>query len=202
MMVSPNEKSLNAKADIFEATVRLMQGKDYNTLTMRGLCEEAGISNGTLYHYFKSKDEILAFSLCYIYEKFLKTAEVAASSPQEKVLNLYLYVARQFEQFGIGFVSYFLDVRNQALNVEYLLRSEENGRIARYFISNLQALSDQKLLQKDADVLKVYDDLNIIFYGTLFYWGLRGGDFDLSERMRSILTNHFNQFLRPKCRLK
>ena len=69
--MAQTDKAFQAKINIFEATVRLLADNDYSSLTMRRICEAAGISNGTLYHYFKSKNDILAFSLRYIYETFL-----------------------------------------------------------------------------------------------------------------------------------
>ncbi|MBQ6385803.1 MAG: TetR/AcrR family transcriptional regulator [Lachnospiraceae bacterium] len=200
--MAQTDKAFQAKINIFEATVRLLADNDYSSLTMRRICEAAGISNGTLYHYFKSKNDILAFSLRYIYETFLTNYNTESLMPQERVLELYVYVARRFMEFGLGFVSNFMDIRNQALNIDYLLQSEEDGMIAAFFMQSLQGVKDSGCLKQGTEVRKIYDDLNVIFYGALFYWGLCGGHFDLESYMRSIIEIHFNQYLMPACKLK
>lgn len=45
---------------IAEATFRLVEQTGLSGLTMAGIAREAGLATGTLYVYFKSKDELLA----------------------------------------------------------------------------------------------------------------------------------------------
>ena len=45
---------------ILDAAFRLVADGDYSRLTTRSVIEEAGVSNGTLYHYFPSLDHLYA----------------------------------------------------------------------------------------------------------------------------------------------
>ncbi|MEG0305933.1 MAG: TetR/AcrR family transcriptional regulator [Oscillospiraceae bacterium] len=52
---------LNAdvKKNIQDATARLLHAKAFAGITLGDIAEKAGISKGTLYYYYKSKDDIL-----------------------------------------------------------------------------------------------------------------------------------------------
>ncbi|NLF49600.1 MAG: TetR/AcrR family transcriptional regulator [Leptolinea sp.] len=47
------------KAEIILAARRLFQTRDYEKTTMQDVMDELGIAKGTIYYYFKSKEELL-----------------------------------------------------------------------------------------------------------------------------------------------
>lgn len=53
------KKPTERKADIVHAARSLLQTQDYDKITMNDVMEALGIAKGTIYHYFKSKDELL-----------------------------------------------------------------------------------------------------------------------------------------------
>jgi AcrR family transcriptional regulator len=48
------------RQSILDAAYRIIEHGDFSNLTTRSIIEEAGISNGTLYHYFPSIDHLYA----------------------------------------------------------------------------------------------------------------------------------------------
>lgn len=50
-------KSRETRAKIFQAAKRILQKQGYEQLSIKNICEEAGVSNGSFYHHFKTKDE-------------------------------------------------------------------------------------------------------------------------------------------------
>ena len=44
---------------ILDAAVRIIKKKGAAALTVRSVCEEADVSNGTFYYHFKNKDDLL-----------------------------------------------------------------------------------------------------------------------------------------------
>src|SRR2546421_10645533 len=44
---------------ILEAAVRVFARKGYHTCRVGDIAEDAGVAHGLLYHYFRSKDEVL-----------------------------------------------------------------------------------------------------------------------------------------------
>jgi AcrR family transcriptional regulator len=74
--VAPSEKAANEKA-IKEAALKLFSEKGFYSTSTRELTEAAGVSKGTLYWYWKSKEEV-AFSLVSdMLGDFLELIEIA-----------------------------------------------------------------------------------------------------------------------------
>jgi len=59
-------KGRAAKERIYAASIRLVNAKGYEALTVPAICAEAGVSIGAFYHHFDSKGDIL---LRYIREE-------------------------------------------------------------------------------------------------------------------------------------
>ena len=55
------KKPMETKAKIFKAAKRILQRSGYETLSIKNICEEAGVSNGSFYHHFKTKDDLLSY---------------------------------------------------------------------------------------------------------------------------------------------
>ena len=54
------QKSMETREKIFQAAKRILQKKGYEELSIKNICEEAGVSNGSFYHHFKTKDDLLS----------------------------------------------------------------------------------------------------------------------------------------------
>ena len=54
------KKFEDRRADIVKAARRLFQTKEYDKTTMQDVMDALGIAKGTIYHYFKSKEALLA----------------------------------------------------------------------------------------------------------------------------------------------
>ena len=53
------QKSMETKARIFAAAKNILQKDGYEALSIKNICDEAGVSNGSFYHHFKTKDDLL-----------------------------------------------------------------------------------------------------------------------------------------------
>jgi len=58
-MVRTVKKPEERRNEIVKAARKLFQTYDYNKVTMQNLMESLNIAKGTIYHYFKSKQELL-----------------------------------------------------------------------------------------------------------------------------------------------
>lgn len=54
-----DEQALNTKKKVIDTMMALMTDKSFDTLSVRYICKEAGISTGTFYYHFGSKDKLL-----------------------------------------------------------------------------------------------------------------------------------------------
>lgn len=77
---------------VCQAVLRLRsQGKELNLLTVSDIAKEAGIGKGTVYDYFKTKEEILVKAL--IYEYCIEMRQLEKSIISEKTFRGKIYSA-------------------------------------------------------------------------------------------------------------
>uniref|UniRef100_UPI004047FA65 TetR/AcrR family transcriptional regulator n=1 Tax=Aliarcobacter sp. TaxID=2321116 RepID=UPI004047FA65 len=61
-----------SKEEILKESIKLFKIKGYSKTSMENIAEACGLIKGSIYHHFKSKDEIGIESLKYIYNYFDK----------------------------------------------------------------------------------------------------------------------------------
>src|SRR5436190_6027470 len=57
------------KRRLIEAAIRLMLRQGFSATTVDQVCAEAGLTKGSFFHYFKSKDEVGEDVLDYFFEQ-------------------------------------------------------------------------------------------------------------------------------------
>ena len=53
-----------------EAFLILLEKKDYDYITIKEICEKAGVNRSTFYLHYETLDDLLKESLSYIFSKF------------------------------------------------------------------------------------------------------------------------------------
>ena len=61
IVMKQEQKSKETKEKIFAAAKRILQKNGYENLSIKNICEESGVSNGSFYHHFKTKDDLLSY---------------------------------------------------------------------------------------------------------------------------------------------
>jgi len=54
---------------LLDAALRLMLSKGYPATTVDEICAEAGVSKGSFYHFFKTKEDVGLATLAYFYQR-------------------------------------------------------------------------------------------------------------------------------------
>ena len=87
-------KSKETKAKIFRAAKHILQKHGYEALSIKNICEEAGVSNGSFYHHFKTKDDLLSY---YIEDQELGVEFMANYyTPKNQSLNPLIRTERPY----------------------------------------------------------------------------------------------------------
>jgi len=100
------------KAQILEASIRIFSKKGLNNTKISDIAENAAIGKGTIYEYFKSKDEIFAASFYYFMEKFEKSISrqlFRVHNPLEKIRTYFSAWADMFEGNHLEYLEIVLD---------------------------------------------------------------------------------------------
>ncbi len=80
------KRSRNRKADIIKTARDLFQQKDYEKATMQDVMDILGIAKGTIYHYFKSKEDLLEAVIEDIVEKSMNRMETVVKESKGNAL--------------------------------------------------------------------------------------------------------------------
>ena len=170
-------KSKETKARIFKAAKDILRKKGYEELSIKNICEEAGVSNGSFYHHFKTKDDLLSY---YIEEQpsinpDLLDLPADAKDAKETIIYVYINYVRYCEELGVEFMSNYYTPKNQSLNP--LIRTERPYPIIT--VQNyLRKCMDAGIINTKLPLDALSTDIRMIVIGDVFEWCLKQGKTD------------------------
>lgn len=184
-------KSKETKEKIFQAAKNILQRSGYDTLSIKHICEEAGVSNGSFYHHFKTKDDLLSY-----YIENQPTVDPALldlpndkASATEAIVGVYLNYVAYCKELGVDFVAGYYTPRNQALNPT--IRTERPYPIVTVQ-QYLEKAVEANAIQLNLSIPEVVTDIRMLVIGNAFEWALRNGEVDFEENMKRSLSHYLN----------
>lgn len=187
-------KSQETKEKIFQAAKKILQKKGYEELSIKNICEEAGVSNGSFYHHFKTKDDLLSY---YIEDQpsigpDLLEPPKNLADVKEGIVHVYLNYVKYCRELGVEFMSGYYDTKNQALNP--LIRTERPYPIVTVQTYVEQAVKDGIIKIKEG-IEEFTTDIRMIVIGNVFEWCLRDGNADFEGNMSRSLRRYLDSTL-------
>ena len=184
-------KSMETKARIFNAAKRILKKSGYEQLSIKNICEEAGVSNGSFYHHFKTKDDLHSY---YIEEQpsinpDLLDLPSSKEEARETIVYVYLNYVRYCRELGVEFMANYYTPKNQSLNP--LIRTERPYPIITVH-NYLQKCIDAGIITLSDSLEHITTDIRMIVIGNVFEWCLKNGDADFEGNMRRCLENYLN----------
>ena len=184
-------KSMETKARIFNAAKRILKKSGYEQLSIKNICEEAGVSNGSFYHHFKTKDDLLSY---YVEEQpsinpDLLDLPSSKEEARETIVYVYLNYVRYCRELGVEFMANYYTPKNQSLNP--LIRTERPYPIITVH-NYLQKCIDAGIITLSDSLEHITTDIRMIVIGNVFEWCLKNGDADFEGNMRRCLENYLN----------
>jgi len=195
MIISKQEqKSKETKERIYNALKKILGTQGYEQLSLKNICREAGVSNGSFYHHFKSKDDLLSY---YIEEQpkidpDVLEVPVNIEGAKETIVYVYLNYVKYCNELGVEFLSSYYDTKNQALNPE--TRTERPYPIIT--VQNyIERAIEAKVLKLNVKIEEFTTDIRMIVIGNVFEWCLRKGTVDFAGNMRRSLRKYLDSTL-------
>ena len=179
-------KSKETKAKIFRAAKHILQKQGYEQLSIKNICEEAGVSNGSFYHHFKTKDDLLSY---YIEEQPSINPDLLdmprnAAEAKAAIIQVYLNYVHYCQDLGVEFMTNYYTPKNQSLNP--LIRTERPYPIVTVH-NYLKKAIDADIIKPDLDLEDITTDIRMIVIGNVFEWCLKSGEADFEGNMRRTL---------------
>lgn len=186
--------SKETRQKLIDAIIRLAQQKRYENITVQEICRSAGVSNGSFYHQFGTKDELVMAAYQNI--DGLLTEEFVAGNRRlppfqalDRLLRSYLSYIQQ--RVGLIIAQYYQVLLNHPTRSRYSLD--------RPYCLEIRHILDQarreELIAESEDSEFLTAAIMRLMRGLLFDWVIRGGQCDLMERYES----EFQIFTRGIC---
>lgn len=178
------------KQRIYQAALEILETKGFAYLTVNNICKVAKVSNGSFFHHFRTKDDLLSD---YIYKQFAQYRQenhfdeaVNGRDYEERILIFYDYWADYMTSLGVDFVKAFYHTNNYSLDVRRWYQREPIS-IWNYSGECIMEAKKQGRLKDDLDPEHCIVMLAAIVKGVLFDWSLSGGGYDISPRIRELM---------------
>lgn len=184
-------KSQETKKKIFLAAKNILKKDGYDALSIKNICEEAGVSNGSFYHHFKTKDDLLSY---YIEEQPSINPEIletpsCVDDVRNAIIHVYLNYVKYCRELGVEFMSNYYTPKNQSLNpLKRTARSYPIVTVREY----LQQSIDAGIISLKQPLDNITTDIRMIVIGNVFEWCLKNGDTDFEGNMKRSLENYLN----------
>lgn len=184
-------KSKETKAKIFRAAKHILHKHGYEALSIKNICEEAGVSNGSFYHHFKTKDDLLSY---YIEEQpninpDLLDIPKSADEVKSAIVYVYLNYVHYCQELGVEFMANYYTPKNQSLNP--LIRTERPYPIVTVH-NYLQKCIGAGIISPNQDIEDITTDIRMIVIGNVFEWCLKEGNADFEGNMKRSLESYMN----------
>lgn len=188
------QKSQKTKERIFYAAKEILQKSGYENLSIKNICEAAGVSNGSFYHHFKTKDDLLSY---YIEEQPSINPELLdvpsdKEAAKKAIVEVYLNYASYCQELGVDFIAGYYNPRNQALNPD--IRTERPYPIVTVQ-KYLEKAVNAHAIQLKLSIPEVVTDIRMLVIGNAFEWALRGGDVNINENLKRSISHYLDGVL-------
>lgn len=176
---------------LFRAAAARFGEDGYSETTMESIAKEAGVSKGTLYYYFDSKEELFFELLLNWIGKFENRWEGLddGASPVEELTKFHVAMEETIDElasFGKLMLEFWANASRKSKLEEILteLLQEYRKRTAEVIEAGIEEGTFREVEPWEASSALVasYD-------GLWFHWLLDPGSFDLEAAGRELITN-------------
>ena len=188
------KKSKETKERIFQAAKQILQRDGYERLSIKNICEEAGVSNGSFYHHFKTKDDLLSY---YIEDQpnidpGLLELPSNAEDAKNAIVCVYLNYVKYCRELGVEFMAGYYTPKNQALNPA--IRTERPYPIVTVQ-TYLEKAAAANVISLTLSLDEITTDIRMIVIGNVFEWSMRDGKVDFEGNMKRTLSTYLNSVI-------
>lgn len=183
------ERRLQRRLAIIETAARLFADLGYNDCEMERVATEIGVAKGTLYLYFKGKQEL-----------FYACVDLGMRQMQEAVLGAAQKIADPFERISLAIRVYLQFFEQHPQYVELLIqeraifKDRKRPTYFEYRDANVgvwrelyRGLIASGHLRADLPVERILDTVGYLLYGTMFTNHFIGRAVSLEEQHTAML---------------
>jgi AcrR family transcriptional regulator len=173
------------KNKIHKVSMDLMEKKGYNNTTVEEISKKAGVSVGTFYLYYKSKEDILFETYKASDEYFEKEVAPQIMNKEfnsiQQILLFFKFYGKYTKERGLQNISQLLNTKNKL----FISKGRYMQNLLQEIISTGQENNE---LRKEVSSENITEYLFIVVRGLIYDWCLHNADYDIEERMVTFLN--------------
>jgi AcrR family transcriptional regulator len=177
-LTNRQKQAIKTRNKIYSTSITLMEKYGFDNITIEDICNKAGVSVGSFYHYFKSKNDIF-FEIYKRGDEYFEETVAENLNKENSVDQILLY----FQYYAKYNLLSGLDT------VKQLYNSNNKQFIAkgRYMQNLLQKIIEEG--QEKSEITDIYSSEYIVEFlfiatrGLVYDWCLHEGEYDLEDRM-------------------
>ncbi|WML37380.1 TetR/AcrR family transcriptional regulator [Clostridium sp. OS1-26] len=175
-------QAMNTKNNIYNAAAELLENNGYQNIRIEDICKKAGVSVGSFYTHFNSKNDILVeiFKRADDYFREEVSKSLGNKSVFDKIIDYFDYYAKYDESLGIDMAKQLYTFDNkmfitegrhmQGLLNEIIIDAQKNGYLC-----------------LDIPAAEITKQLFVVARGVVYDWCLHDGGYNVREAMRNFI---------------
>lgn len=178
------QQAEQTKNSIFQAALKLLEQKDFESITVRDIVCQAGVSVGSFYNAYASKLEVFyqTYEIADDYFERVVRQKLTQPEPREAILCFFEEYARYNSvQTPITLTKVLYNPNNP-----YFHRDSQRGMIP-VLREQVRRAMDSGALATDHGPDEVTGYLMICVRGIVYDWCLANGSYSLLERIREYI---------------
>lgn len=185
--VKKNKRQLQAestKRQIFEAALRLLEQKDFETITVRDIVRQADVSIGSFYHSYASKLDVF-YETYQVADEYFDT-EVRRKLTQPTARERIGCFFEEYAAYNCNKTSFPLLKVLYNPNNAYFHRARDYG-MQPMLIELVQQALDSGEFRTDLGAAQIAEYLMVCSRGVVYDWCLAAGEYSLTDRLREYV---------------
>lgn len=174
------EQSKRTETTILSTALALMRERGFEAVTVRDICQAAGITTGAFYHHFASKEELFSKGFAPLDEYMRQElADHETDHPAQRLRRILQAYAQFMEGGGELTAQYY----RRRMSDPSMASLDPSRYIRRAILSCLEQARDMGGLLPQADPAWMADFLMRHFRGTVIDWLLHHRAYSLTDKM-------------------
>lgn len=180
-MTSRQAQAIRTRNKILKTAIDMMSKKGFDNITVQGISKSAGVSVGSFYYYFNSKEDILTDIFHRADDYFHKNVEkFQLETAADSIIEFFSHYAKYINSNGIDFAKKLYNTENKTfinhdramyqIFFTIIKNGQENGEITRAMTTE-----------------EICNYLFIAARGVVFEWCLHDGKYSLESAMVDYL---------------
>lgn len=170
------QQAKNTYEKLYGIAVDQIERKGFQNITVEEICRKAGVSVGTFYNYFKSKNDILfdIFKIADDYFLNVVSKNLDEGNVYDKIVKFFSYYAEYNKARGLDFIKQLYNPYNTLFITK--------GRHMQIVLQNI--IEDGKKsgeICTDMTSEEVVEYLFVAIRGVVYDWCIHDGSYDLNE---------------------